>query len=131
MQILRSPIVIVARAEAVATVAKAASLKIAALLNTPPLCNRKKNRKIRGAWIAGARPRAAGGAGSPVLMAARAEAAATDAEAAMRTLPPLCKRKKNRNNRGAGSPILIAARAEASAAVAAAAIIRVAALLNT
>ena len=147
MQISRSPIVMKARAEAVASVAAAASVKIAALLNTPPSCDRTKNRKSRGPIVAG------GGAGSPILIAARAEAKATVGAAAsvkvaaLLNTPPLCKRKNNRKSkgaiivgagskagdgagRGARSPILMAARAEAEATVAAAITVKVAALLN-
>jgi energy-converting hydrogenase Eha subunit A len=120
-----------ARAEAVATVAAAASVKITVLLNTPPLCDRTKIRKSRGPILAG------GGAGSPILMAARAEATATVAAAAgvkvaaLLNTPPLCKRKNIRKSKvaiivGAGGK----ARAEAKATVAAAAIVKVASFVE-
>jgi hypothetical protein len=74
-----------ARAEATATVAAAASVKVDALLNTPRLCKWKNIRKSMGAIIVGAGGKAGDGAGrearSPILMVARAEAEATVAAA--------------------------------------------------
>jgi hypothetical protein len=74
-----------ARAEATATVAAAASVKVDALLNTPRLCKCKNIRKSMGAIIVGAGGKAGDGAGrearSPILMVARAEAEATVAAA--------------------------------------------------